>query len=171
MKIEEFIKAMNMLTKVFKKDMDKETLKIWYGFFNDIDIKDFKESIQEWIKTKTTFPTIADLRDTIANKKNNNRASAEEEWNHIIELVRKYGYVNEEKALNELDDFTKRILKKVDGFISVCMSSQEDNTFRKKDFIKLYNEGVNQEKESIKLGIKIGYTPIPELVELFKGIE
>lgn len=171
MKIEEFIKAMNVLTKIYKENMDKETLKLWYGFFNDIDIKEFKDAVQEWIKTKTTFPTIAALREIIANKKTNNRASAEEEWNHIIELVRKYGYVNEEKALNELDDFTKRILKKVDGFISVCMSSPEDNTFRKKDFVRLYNAGVNQEKESIKLGIKIGYTPIPELVDLFRGIE
>ena len=100
----EFIKTMRGAGKLYGKDLDEETLKMWLSFFKDNTTEEFNCAINEHIKTSRYFPTVADIKELIATSKMKTLPKAEDEWNRVIELVHKYGSYQMDKALSEMND-------------------------------------------------------------------
>lgn len=64
---EQFIEGMDVLDGAFpKKDYaEKKTLGVWWRYLSRFDEDVFQKVIDDWILTKTTAPTIADLRSPL----------------------------------------------------------------------------------------------------------
>ena len=135
---EEFIKVMTATAKIYDRELDQETLEIWLSFFKEDNIDNFKNAVNEHIRTNNRFPTIADIRKIIANNKTKNIPQAEDEWGKVIELVHKYGSYNIQDALNEMKDYTKYIVQHI-GYIRICNATEDEQKWNKKDFVEEYN--------------------------------
>ena len=109
--------------------------------------------LNEYIRTRTTFPTVAHIKKYIAENKTKSIPQAEDEWNKVLELVGKYGSYNVEKALSEMNDYTRYIVNHV-GFINICMADYDHLKWFKKDFIEDYNNLKDKQKELIQIGHK-----------------
>ena len=148
-----FVKLMNGLGKIYDREIDKETLEIWLSFFSDNTTNEFKEAINQHIKTSSKFPTIADIKNLIAENKIKDKPQAEDEWNKVLDLIHKYGQTNQEEAFKEMNDYTRYIVKHV-GFVNICMANSEQQKWNKKEFIEEYNILRDREKELIQIGNK-----------------
>lgn len=150
---ERFVKIMSSLGKMYQVEIDKEMLELWLAFFKDENTNDFANAVNEYIRTRTTFPTVAHIKKYIAESKMKDFPKAEDEWNRVLELVREYGSYNQEKALGEMNDYTRYITKHI-GFFNICMAEPEQLVWYKKDFINEYNSLKDQQKELIQIGHK-----------------
>lgn len=149
MKIEIFVRAMQLLGQAYGEDYDKETIKLWYEFFGDCSFGEFKQAAKQYIAENEFKPTIAAMRKIIAKNKIGEIPSAEESWFKVIECVRKYGFYREDEALEHMDERTRKIVEYI-GFREICSSC--DNTWNKRDFIKMYNSECEQETQRILIG-------------------
>lgn len=148
-----FVKLMNGLGKIYDREIDKETLEIWLSFFSDNTTNEFKEAINQHIKTSSKFPTIADIKNLIAENKIKDKPQAEDEWNKVLDLVHKYGQSKQEEAFKEMNDYTRYIVKHV-GFVNICMADSEQQKWNKKEFVEEYNILKNKQRELIQIDNK-----------------
>ena len=149
MNIEEFTKIMTGVSKLYNKPMDKEEITLWLAFFKDNTTHEFKEAINNYIKTKTKFPTVADIKNEIAKQKTKDLPKAEDEWELVLKTVRKFGSYRIHEAMNELKPHTAYIVSHI-GYINICMA--EDQTWNKKEFIEEYNQIKDKEIEKLQIG-------------------
>ena len=141
---EKFVGILSGAGKLYGKEIDKETMEMWLS-------EEFKQAMNEHIKTSRYFPTVADIRERIANKKVENMPKAEDEWNKVIDLVHKYGSYQMDKALGEMSDYTRYIVSHI-GYIRICNADIEEQTWNKKSFVAEYNELRNANIELLQLG-------------------
>ena len=62
---EAFVRILTGACKLYKENMDKETMELWLAFFKDNTTEEFKEAMNEHIKTSRFFPTVADIKAKI----------------------------------------------------------------------------------------------------------
>lgn len=89
----EFIKCMKILSASYMKDLDEDTIQIWYIQFKNIKYQVLYNSIQKLIKTNKYFPSISQLLDQCSNEKENIKFD-------ILEKMKQDGYF---KTLEEYD--------------------------------------------------------------------
>ena len=147
----EFIKTLTGAGKLYGKELDEEVIKMWLSFFKENTIDEFKQAMNEHIKTSKYFPTIADIKELIASKEVATIPKAEDEWNKVIELVHKYGSYQMDKALEEMNDYTRYIVNYI-GYIRICNADSDEQTWNKKSFISEYNELKDKEITSLQIG-------------------
>lgn len=93
---EDFIKLMVGTSKVYDRNLDQETLEIWLHFFKDNTIEEFKNAINNHIKTSSKFPTIAEIKSSIyenTHKTDDNN----ELWNSLLKAISNGSYHAEEE--------------------------------------------------------------------------
>lgn len=150
---ERFIKIMGSLGKLYQVNVDKEMVELWLAFFKDEDTNVFANAVNEYIRTRTTFPTIASIKKIIAENKISELPLAEEEWNKVIDIVHEVGQRDLEEAYSKMNDYTRYIVKHV-GYVNICMADSEQQKWNKKEFIEEYNSLKDQQKEQIQIGHK-----------------
>ena len=148
---EEFIKALRILNSLYGKEMDVETLTAWYGFFRDKDINDFKQAINNHVRTSKYLPTVSEMLEEMAKLKMQDISSAEDEWVRVIDLVHKYGFYNQEKAFEEMNEYTRYVTKLI-GFQRICNATSDEQIWNKKEFIEEYNTLHDKNIECLQLG-------------------
>lgn len=144
----EFIKAMKFLGIAYNKEFDQEECEVWYSFFKNEDYGTFKTAIKNKISTNTYLPTIAEIKKEIATLKVGETPRAEDEWNKVLGLVRKYGMYQQDKAFSEMQDSTAYAVKVI-GYQNICMAS--DQTWNKKEFIGEYEALKNRNIEYLQI--------------------
>lgn len=135
---EDFIKGIKILSLAYNKDFTEEQVEVWYQMLGGYTLKEFKEAIQEVIKTETYLPTIAHITKAIAQAKTSGVPDAEDEWQDVIRAVRQYGSWDEQGALESLSPYTRKITEYI-GFKNICMATPEEQKWNKKEFIEEYN--------------------------------
>lgn len=155
MNIEMFAKAMKMLGQAYGEEYDKETIKLWYEFFKNYNFDELREAIREQISTSEYKPTIASLKKLIAKNRLKNQPSAEDMWNHVIDLVKKYGSYKELEAYKEMDGKTEYAVRSIGGFIKLCQSTTSENIWNKKEFVEIYNRQVEKQIEVALIGSSV----------------
>lgn len=148
---EKFVGILSGAAKLYGREIDKETMEMWLSFFKDNPTEEFKQAMNEHIKTSKYFPTVADIKELIATKKVVDIPRAEDEWNKIIDLVHKYGSYQMNKALGEMNDYTRYIVSHV-GYIRICNSDSDEQIWNKKAFIEEYNDLIDKNIEMLQLG-------------------
>lgn len=135
------------------KDLGEDELNlmidVWCEDFKNTPKEDFNKAIQEIRYTNKFFPSIADIKEKVA-KENVNLPLAEDEWQEVINSIRKYGYYRQEQALESLNPYTRKITQYI-GFERICMASPEEQKWNKKNFIEEYNSLKDKEINNLQI--------------------
>lgn len=96
----EFTKAMSFLGVSYGKEFNDETLAVWYTFFVNVEIDDFKEAIKRLIANNKFMPSIAEIIDECK------KVNAKKVFG-ILELMKQDGYFKKGKFgdLDEVQQF------------------------------------------------------------------
>ena len=86
-----FVKVMNGVGKIYDKDLDQETLEIWLSFFIEDNIDDFKVAVNDYIKTNSKFPTIADIKNRMFKSKNK-EINNNQLWESLVKAIGRSSY-------------------------------------------------------------------------------
>ena len=114
-------------------------------------VEEFSEAISELIKIEKKLPTIAHITEQIAKAKLKNIPEAEEEWQEVIDAVHRFGSYRQQEAMDSLKPYTRKITGYI-GYQRICMASQEEQVWNKKEFIGEYNELKDKEIENLQIG-------------------
>lgn len=125
------------LNNISKEDL-KTMIKVWYEDFKDVPKQEFLEAINSVRYTSKFFPSIAEIKEKLAKRKLEDVPSAEDEWLQVKKAINKYGYYREIEAMKSLNPYTAKIVSYI-GFQRICMSSPEEQTWNRKEFIEEYN--------------------------------
>lgn len=153
MKEQEFIKILKLLGTSYNKEFDKEQAGVWYSFLKNYKYGELLEAIKNIISKNKYMPSIAEVKEEIANLQTKNIPKAEDEWEEVLKAVRKYGYIGCNEALNSLKPYTAYITRHI-GFLNICDATPEQQTWNKKEFIGEYNILKDKEIENIQIGVK-----------------
>lgn len=158
---EKFVKGMTFLGIAYNKEFTKEELEVWYSMLKEHTSEEFSNAIQELVKTEERLPSIATITKKIAESKTAGFPEAEDEWLEVKKAIRKYGYCREQEALASLKPYTAKIVGYI-GFQRLCMSTQEQQTWNKKEFIGEYNALKDKVIENLQLGVSDSETKLLE---------
>lgn len=138
MDIKEFSKIMQYLFTAYNKELNNDLLAIWYDFFKRTDIGLFKNAVIQAINQCKYFPSIAEIREliTLQNSPCAN-LKADEEWEKVIESIRKYGSYREDEALASLTPITRNIVSRL-GFFDICVADETRKYNLRSAFIKSF---------------------------------
>lgn len=161
---EEFVKGMTFLGIAYNKEFTSEQVSVWYEFFKDTNYDVFKQAVKRIIPKKQFIPSIAELKHEITLINNPVlQLNADQEWDEVINAVRKYGSYREDEAINSLKPYTKYITRQV-GFRRICLS--ENIQWERKEFIELFN--LNKERDEAALILNEPVMTLPELTRMAK---
>lgn len=135
MNIMEFTKAMTYLGIAYNKEFTEEQVKVWYTFFNDTKIDDFKKAIKRIINKCKYLPSIAEIKSEIATLNVKElQLNAECEWELVLQAIRKWGRLDN-VAFEEITQNTIRAV----GIHRLEMLETSQIPFFKKEFIDIWN--------------------------------
>jgi len=139
------------------KDIDKETallmIKVWTKDFKETNKELFLQAINNIRSKNKFFPSIADIKEEIAKMQVSNIPDGEEEWQEVLKAVRRYGSYGQEDALGSLKPYTAKIVGYI-GYQKICMSTPDEQTWNKKEFIAEYNSLKDKEIINLQIGEK-----------------
>lgn len=133
---EKFVGILSGAGKLYGREIDKETMEMWLSFFKDNTTEEFKQAINEHIKTSRYFPTVADIKARIYEIKNPNETNMEL-WEKLLSAIRRSSYYSEEEY-----EKLPAILKQYIGSpkqlqtIATEMTSEEIHSVVKGQFLK-----------------------------------
>lgn len=135
------------------KDMDKDTamlmINLWTKDFKDTKKELFLQAINNIRNKNKYFPSIAEIKEEIANLQMKEIPKAEDEWEEVIKAIHRYG--QDYEALENLKSYTAYIAKHV-GLQNIRMADAEKQSWNKKEFIGEYNELKDKEIENLQIG-------------------
>lgn len=139
------------------KDLDKDTalamIKVWLNDFKDTNKEIFLQAINNIRNKSEFFPNVSQIKKEIALLQTSEIPKAEEEWQEVISAVHRYGSYREQEALNSLNEYTRKIVELI-GYYRICTSTQEEQTWNKKEFIGEYNAMKDKQIENIQIGVE-----------------
>lgn len=134
---EEFIKGLKYLGIAYNKEFDEEQATVWYDFFKDVDFEVFRQAVKRIIPKSKYIPSIAELRSEVAQITNPVlQLNVEEEWDNVIQMIRKYGSYITAEQFNQLKPTTMKVVKTI-GWRRLCMS--ENIEFERRTFYDMFN--------------------------------
>lgn len=81
MNISDFTKQIKKIEVAYNKKFDKDETIMWFKEFQNIQVKEFKEAIDQIIKTNKFTPKIADVKAKISE--NTYRYYSEDPYRHL----------------------------------------------------------------------------------------
>lgn len=147
----EFTKFAMVLKTAYPKDNllpSKESMSIWYQMLMDIPYDIAEVALRRWISTNKWAPSIADIREYSTAINEGETPSWGEAWQTVLRAVSKYGYMNEQRALNSLQPLARRATEMI-GFQTICTS--ENIAMERANFRKCYEAIAEREKEDAQL--------------------
>ena len=148
MSAKEFAKAMSFLGIAYDKEFTQEQVEVWFTFFHDTDFAAFKQAVTRLISKSKFLPSIAEIKQELVMIGNPAlQLNASEEWDKVMQAVRRFGYYNAEEAVASLDPYTADIVRKMGGFQSICIS--EDGDWTRKNFVRLFDELSGSRREAL----------------------
>ena len=154
-KLISLITQLKLTYPYYFKDMSSEEFigmsKLYSEHFKNYDYKLVEKAIFNITSTEEYMPSIARIKKEISNMIAPSIPRAEDEWNKVLDLVHKYGSYNEEKALSEMNNYTRYIVSHI-GFKNICLA--ENQTWNKKEFLGEYEELKDKNIKQIQIESK-----------------
>jgi hypothetical protein len=130
----------------------KDSLTIWGDMLKDLDFETCKVASKEYISSGKFPPSIADIRERCATYTQLPIKDYGEAWGSVLKAIRKYGYMEEEQALESMDETTRKCVKSL-GFQNIC--HDEDEAAMRANFRMIYEQEANRVKKDNQLPIMI----------------
>jgi len=121
----------------------KETILLWNEMLSDYTLQVVKIAIKKLIAEMIYPPTVAEVRASLVEITTKPVLDVSEAWGQIKKAIAKYGYYQEKKALESMNDEVREIAIRF-GFKNLCMS--ENQMADRAHFIKLYDRYVLEKK-------------------------
>lgn len=104
---------------------NKQAMELWFRQLQDIPYEAAEAILSKWVATNKWSPSIADIRDGMAEIQNGGAAEDwGEGWNKAMAAIRKYGSYNEAEALDSLPPLTRETVRRL-GYKSLCWSENQ----------------------------------------------
>lgn len=135
-------------------DFDEELFMIqrgmWQNAFSDCSYEEVFTAFNIWLATEPFPPTLFAINKLVKRNRNpESFVSAETAWEKVGNAVRRYGWSNQDKAMNTFSPNIRRAIQNIGGWQKLCASNEKEWDFRRKDFLDIYEEfeteSVNQE--------------------------
>lgn len=126
---------------------DEYSIKVWFKFLEDLPCDLATLAVQKYIATNKYPPTIADIRETVANMMVGS-PDWSESWKQVMKLISLYGLPNEAKAYEAMDDTTREAVKRL-GWKNLCMS--QNQTADRANYRMVYEAVIKDQKASLSL--------------------
>ena len=143
------------MANAIKTMYPKETLfpneaatEMWYGFLKDIDYHTASAAVQKWISTNKWSPTVADIRQLSSEITMGAAPDWGEGYAEMRKAIGRYGYMNEDEALESLSEITRATVKRM-GWMNICMSENEDT--QRANFRMIFEEVARRKREDAQM--------------------
>lgn len=124
----EIINLLGIATANFPNLQQKEmkpTAILWEKALSDIPYDVAEKALIKVLSTSHFFPTIADIREAVAQMTQPRTLDAMEAWGLIIEAIRKFGYSRQKEAMDFLPDDVAEMVKRFTWW-ELCMSENPE---------------------------------------------
>lgn len=119
-------------------------INLWMTMFADTDKEIMNLAIQKIIATSKYFPTVAEVREVLAEINNIRVIDAGEAWGEVISAIRNYGWNKEGEAMKSMSENTRNVVKRM-GWMNLCKS--ENIMTDRAHFLKMYETEEKRQKE------------------------
>lgn len=126
---------------------DEYSIKTWYKFLNDLPCDIATACVERYIATNKYPPTIADIRETVADIMVD-KTDWSESWQEVLKCISRYGLPNEEKAFEAMTECTKECVKRL-GWKNLCIS--QNQTADRANYRMVYEAVVKEKKNNLAL--------------------
>ena len=105
-------------------EVNEYTINLWHAMLKDVDAKAAGLIIQKWIMTEKYPPSIADIRQSLAELATKSM-DASEGWREVMDAVKKYGSYQEDEALESLSPAVRAVVERF-SFQHFCMMPMDE---------------------------------------------
>ena len=102
-----------------------EAISLWFAELGDIPYVLLNAALRKWVNTEKWPPSIAELRALCMEIAQGKPMDWGEAWREVEKAISRYGYMNEEKALDSMSPVTQQAVSKI-GWRGICMSENPD---------------------------------------------
>lgn len=100
---------------------NQPAMELWYRELSDIPYNVAEAALRTWVVTNKWSPSIAEIRELVANIQYGEQLTWGEAWEKALNAVRRYGSYNKQAALDSLDPLTRKCVENI-GYLDLCMS-------------------------------------------------
>ena len=148
---------------------DGDSVKIWYQLLKDLSYEVANAAIQKYALTNKFPPTIADLREQVAQMMDGDlTADWAVGWAQVTRAIGTYGMWNPDAAIESMDAITRECVKRL-GWKDLCMS--ENQTADRANFRMIYEQVQRKKVEAAALpaGLKKDMLQLGEKMKMIGG--
>lgn len=127
MKAAEFARFAATMKTIYSKEKILETpeaMELWLDLLSDIEYPTAMAALKTWVATNKWSPSIAEIRAMCVETSVGKMPDWGESWEKMRKAISKWGYMREDKALEEMDPVTREVVQRL-GFQSICLSEDE----------------------------------------------
>lgn len=129
------------------------SMDIWFSLIGDIPFEDCKNAVTQLMATSNFFPSAAEIRKLCSQMAYPEVPSIDDAWGMVLKAVRRYGYMQESKALESLPEPCRTVVRNI-GWQNICRS---ENIMTERAFFRdSYGPKIQEihRQEALPLGIK-----------------
>lgn len=137
---------------------------LWFRQLQDIPFPVAEAILAKWVATNKWSPSIADIRDGVAEIQNGGPAPDwGEAWDQAMNAIRRFGSYDEDGALASLPPLTRETVRRL-GYKSLCWS--ENQVADRANFRQVYEILSKRKVETDKIPLPVRET-LKALTESF----
>lgn len=143
---DEFLKIADAIKTYYPSEKllpNKAALELWYQELKDLPYGVANAALRRHVNTSPFPPAIADLRKGAAGMQKE-PGSWSSGWEQFQAAVRKFGFYQQEDALNSMDGITRKVVRRL-GWKELCMS--ENLMQDRANFRMIYEQEEKQDGE------------------------
>lgn len=127
---------------------NEQAMQLWFNQLSDIPYKVAEVTLNKWVATNKWSPSIADIREQATGLTQGEAKEWGEAWQDVLRAIRLYGSYEELKALDSLDEITRKTVKHL-GYRNLCFSENIQND--RANFRMIYEREQERAKQSAQL--------------------
>lgn len=143
---------------------NEQAMELWFRQLQDIPFPVAEAILAKWVATNKWSPSIADIRDSMAEIQNGGPAPDwGEAWDQAMTAIRRFGSYDEDGALASLPPLTRETVRRL-GYKSLCWS--ENQVADRANFRQVYEILSKRKVETDKIPLPVRET-LKALTESF----
>lgn len=127
---------------------NEQAMELWFNQLQDIPYKVAEVTLYKWVATNKWSPSIADIREQVAEITQGAAKDWGEAWREVLNAVHNYGSYQQIEAMESLDELTRQAVRRV-GYMSICMS--ENIATERANFRMVYEQLLERQKQDAQI--------------------
>ena len=143
---------------------NEQALELWFKQLCDIPYDIAEVVLNKWVASNRWSPSIADIREQATALIKGDFKEWGDAWQDVLKAISKYGSYDELKALDSLDEVTRRVVKRL-GYRNLCFS--EEIQVDRANFRMIYEQEIQKYKKDAALpqSLKALIKNVPKMIE------